>query len=72
MAKKRKYDNERFGRCMICLESIPVEYYFNKGDTIVCYECGTEYILTSKQPLKLSIAEGNFDPEDYYGDFMSD
>jgi hypothetical protein len=36
----------------------------------MCSECGTEYILTSKSPVKLSIAEGSYGPDDYYGDLM--
>ena len=63
-------DGERFGKCEICLEHIPVEYYFNKGDSLVCYECGTEYVLTSKNPVKLTMSEARYDPDDYSGDFL--
>ena len=69
---KHQADRERFGKCDICLEYIPVEYYFNKGDSIVCYECGTEYTLTSKNPIKLAIAEGGYDHDDYFGDLLFD
>jgi len=67
---KHQSDRDRFGKCDICLEYIPVEYYFSEGDAIVCYECGTEYILTSKSPVKLSISEATYDPDDYFGDLM--
>ena len=67
---KHHADNYRFGKCDICNEYIPIEYYFSKGDLIVCSECGTEYILTSKSPVKLSIAEGSYDSGDYYGDLV--
>lgn len=67
---KHQNDRDRFGKCEICLRHIPIEYYFSKGDTIICYECGTEYILTEKNPVRLSMAEGSFDPDSYYGDFL--
>lgn len=70
--KKHQSDRERFGKCEICLEYIPIEYYFSTNDTIVCYECGTEYILVSKNPIELSMLEGRFDPEDYDDDFYDD
>ncbi|WP_319549777.1 hypothetical protein [Desulfogranum marinum] len=67
---KHRVDNYRFGKCEICRQDIPIDYYFSKGDLIMCSECGTEYILTSKSPVKLSIAEGSYGPDDYYGDLM--
>ena len=71
MAKlNRQSDRERFGKCEICLGTIPVEYYFSKGDTIVCYECGTEYTLVSKVPVKLSLAEARYD--DYFEELLFD
>lgn len=63
---KHQGDSERFGKCEICLNYIPIEYYFGKGDSVVCYECGTEYILTSKNPVQLALAEGGYDPDDFY------
>ena len=69
---KHQTDRDRFGKCEICLEYIPIEYYFGEGDTIVCYECGTEYVLTSKNPIKISIAEGGIEVDDYYGDLLFD
>lgn len=64
----RHGDRDRFGKCEICLELIPIEYYFSKGDSIVCYECSTEYTLLSKSPIKLGIVERYFDPSEYYGE----
>ncbi len=69
---KRQGDGERFGKCEICMEYIPIEYYFNKGDEITCYECGTEYIILSKTPIKLSMLEVRYDPDDYFGEMMFD
>ena len=68
---KTQSDKERFGRCDICLEYIPVEYYFGQGDLITCYECGTEYTLISKNPVKLSISD-DFDSDDYFGEMLFD
>jgi len=65
---KHQNDRERFGKCENCLEYIPIEYYFNKGDEITCYECGTEYIIVSKSPVKLSMLESIYDPDDFYGE----
>ena len=72
MAKVNKKQTERgrFGKCDICMEYIPIEYYFSQGDTIVCYECGTEYVLTSKDPIKLTKLEVDHDPDDYYGEML--
>lgn len=56
---KHQSDRQRFGKCEICLEYIAIEYYFNKGDQITCYECGTEYLLVSKNPVKLTIQDHN-------------
>jgi len=52
------------------MEYIPVEYYFGTGDTIVCYECGTEYVLSSKDPVKLTMLQADYDPDDYFGDVL--
>jgi len=65
---KQQNDRRRFGKCEICMEYIPIEYYFGLGDAIVCYECGTEYILSSKDPVQLTMLEADRDPDDYYGD----
>lgn len=69
---KRQGDGEWFGKCEICMELIPIEYYFNKGDEITCYECGTDYILVSKNPVKLSAIESSHEPDDYFGEMMFD
>lgn len=67
---KHQSDRDRFGKCIICMEYIPIEYYFSKGDEIVCYECGTEYTLISKTPVELALAEGNYSNDDYFGDLL--
>ena len=67
MGKQSKHNEsaEQFGRCEICLELIPIEYYFHKGDIIACQECGTEYEIISKSPVKLVRQEEGYDDEDY-------
>ncbi len=66
MSKHSHDEAEEYGKCSICLEHIPVEYYFSAGDTLVCYECGTEYVLLSKNPVQLSILEeGEYQDDEY-------
>ncbi len=69
---KHQGDRERFGKCDICLEYIPVEYYFGVGDTIVCYECGTEYTISSKNPVRLAMVEDRYGADDYFGELLFD
>lgn len=68
---KHQSDQERFGKCKICLEYIPVEYYFSAGDRITCYECGTDYILDRKAPVKLTMVE-DYGEDDYFGEMLFD
>ncbi|MBM9606022.1 hypothetical protein [Desulfopila inferna] len=67
---KHHGDRERFGKCQICLEYIPIEYYFGIGDTIMCYGCGSEYVIESKNPVKLNLSEGVFDPDGLDDEFL--
>lgn len=69
MAKTTKKANERqkYGKCEICLSSIPIQYYFSINDTIVCYQCGTEYLITSKEPIVLVMQEKRYDPDELDG-----
>ena len=68
---KRHSDNQRFAKCEICLSHIPIQYYFNIQDTIICYQCKTEYVLKSKDPIQLEIVnktislDGTFIDNDY-------
>ncbi|BHH86117.1 hypothetical protein [Desulforhopalus sp. 52FAK] len=73
MAKFNKHqsDRERLGKCEICLEYISVEYYLSEGDQIACYECGTEYTLLSKSPVKLVMMD-DYGTEDYFGEMLFD
>ncbi len=60
--KRRSYEQEaRFARCDVCYGEIPIEFYFAKGEVVVCSECDTEYILDCRQPVILSMFENSFD-----------
>lgn len=72
MSKHSHDQAEEYGKCSICLEHIAVEYYFGAGDTLVCDECGTEYMLLSKNPVQLSILEEGGYQDDEYGSLMFD
>jgi len=63
-----KRDVERFGKCDICLEIIPIENYFRIGDEITCHECSTECTILSKDQVKLTMIEASDDPDDYSGE----
>ena len=73
MAKYTRHqsDGERLGKCDICLNTIPIEYDFGEGDHITCYECGTEYRLVSKRPVKLAIIN-DYGEDDHYGELIFD
>lgn len=62
---ERQGDRGRFGKCQICLDYIPVEYYFDVGDEIVCYECGTEYTISSIDPIRFDMIEDRCNTDDY-------
>ncbi len=69
---KQHQDRERFGKCEICLENIPIEFISVSVIRLFAIECGTEYVLKSKTPVKLAITEGNYDPDDYFGEMIFD
>lgn len=71
MAKSSKQQNERvkYFKCEVCLKDIPIEYYFTPGDSIICTDCNTEYVLQSKSPLELTRQEVDYsrlDPDEPY------
>ena len=57
-----------YGKCDTCVVNIPIEHYFAVRDEICCQECGTSYILTSKDPVKLERTEQRYDSLEDYGD----
>nr|MBF0221112.1 hypothetical protein [Desulfobulbaceae bacterium] len=66
--RSRSYENEsRFARCEICYGEIPIEFYFGKGEVVVCSECDTEYILEERHPLVLTMVVDRYDDENFEG-----
>lgn len=65
---KHRGDRAKFGKCEICMGTIPIEHYFAIGDEIYCYECGTSYTIASKNPVKLQMREDRYNHDDYYSD----
>lgn len=72
MGKFNKHQSDRvsFGKCQICLEHIPIEYYFGVGDEIQCYECGTVYFIESKEPVQLKMSNDRYGDDDYFGEIL--
>lgn len=70
MAKttKKNQENQKFGKCEVCLGLIPIQYYFTIKDTVTCYECKTEYVIVSKDPVVLEKVDQQFDPDEEYND----
>lgn len=65
--RSRKYEESRFGSCEVCSGGIAIEFYYDKGDSVFCDECSSEYIIKSRTPIKLIRIE-----EDNEGDFYGD
>ena len=63
-------EDERFVRCHICHEDIAIEYYLEHDDVIYCKECDSEYVLKSRNPVRISLLNDNLD--DYDDDFFDD
>ncbi len=57
-------EEERFVRCEVCEEDIVVEFYIDSGDLISCEECGSEFIVKSRDPLMLFLLEDEYDEYD--------
>lgn len=70
MGKKKRHtdEEERFVECEVCEEEIAIEYYMDRGDLITCEECGSDYILKSRNPMILSLQEDDEEYEDDYYD----
>ena len=73
MGKRNKqFEEERVASCNICGGDIPIDFYMDRGDIVNCDECGEEFVLQSRKPVRLSLLVDdsddylNFD-DDYYG-----
>ena len=62
MEKKRKsYESGcLFAQCKVCHDDIPIEFYFGKGERLVCSNCYSEYVILSKRPLMLKLSKGYY------------
>ena len=56
----KQHDRVKYFKCEVCLKNIAIEYYFTVGDSIVCNDCNTEYVLQSKNPLDLVRQEPDY------------
>lgn len=66
--KSRHFDeDERFARCGVCHEDIIIEFYQDSGDVVYCDECDSKYLLQSRDPIRLSLIDEDFDDYDEEG-----
>ena len=63
--KSKQYENEQIVDCEACDGLISLEFYFRSGDVVCCEECGAEYLINSRKPLRLQLLE---EEDDYYDD----
>lgn len=61
----KRDDRVKYFKCEVCLKLIPIEYYFTLGDSIMCTECSSEYLLQSKSPLELTRKTVDYSTYDY-------
>lgn len=61
---KRYEEEERVVDCGVCEGVIPLEFYVARGDMLCCDECGAEYIVKSRNPVRLLLLEEEFEEED--------
>ena len=69
MGRKRNIfeQDSQVARCEVCSRAIPIEFYFDKGEVIVCSGCDTEYLLECRKPAILSILVDAYDDGFYDG-----
>ena len=74
MGKRNKqYEEEQqIVECRVCDGTIPLEFYVARGDMIYCDECGAEYIIKSRNPVRLFLLEEEFDEEDDVYDMFNE
>ena len=64
--KSRQYESgTRFGRCELCNNEIPIEFYFDKGEVVICSDCSSEYIIQSLRPVRLMLVDEDYEDDDY-------
>ena len=70
MGKRSKQyeEEERVVPCEACDGDIPLAFYVDRGDMLCCDECGAEYIVKSRNPVRLVILEEEYEDDDDYVD----
>ena len=63
-------EEERFVMCEVCEEDIVIEFYVDKGDLVGCEECGSEFIVKSRDPVRLFLLDNEFD--EYEDDYLDE
>jgi hypothetical protein len=64
-------EDERFVRCHVCHEDIAIEYYLDRDDVVCCDECDSEYVLQSRNPVKISLIVDDIDDDESFFDDYS-
>ena len=67
---KRFEEKDQFVDCAICDGVVPMEFYMARGDMVCCDECGAEYIIKARNPIRLLLLEEEFDLEDDDDDYF--
>lgn len=69
---KRYEEEERAVECQVCENIIPLEFYIARGDMLCCDECGAEYIIKSRNPIRILLLDEEFDEDENYPDSFDD
>ena len=66
-------EDERFAKCHVCHEAIAIEYYLDRDDVVYCDECDSEYVLQSRDPVRISLIVDDIDDYDnaFFDDYSS-
>lgn len=72
MGKRSKRYEQQAGitSCDICGWNIYLEYFIDRGDMVICDQCGSEYIVQCRNPTRITLLEQ--EPDDFYGDLDLD
>lgn len=64
--RSKRYEDEIEVRCEECDEYFIIEYYQDRGDLVTCEECGTDFLIKSRNPLILEMLDEEEEEEDLY------
>jgi hypothetical protein len=74
MAEKENDEEDvQIEECSICSGDIIVDEFCEEDDSVYCNDCEAEYLIRSRDPLRLKLLEDDVDAEldesdDRYGD----